>query len=217
MDFAHFDAGRIVINVVVLLFALSIHESAHAWTADYLGDYTARHLGRVSLNPIVHIDPVGTILFPLLGALTGLALFGWAKPVPVNTLHLKNPKRDHLLIAGAGPASNLVAAAGFLIGLKLLVSFFPSEIMSHHGAIYPLFLLCRVGLFVNVVLAVFNLLPIPPLDGSWVLSGLLPDWFSHAMDQIRPYSFLLLIMLLYSGALGMMLRPVLTLVHQLAL
>lgn len=217
MDFSQFDPAWLVINVVVLLFSLSIHESAHAWTADYFGDYTARYLGRVSLNPVVHIDPIGTILFPVLGAMTGWALFGWAKPVPVNPLHLKNPKRDHLLIAAAGPASNILAAVGFLIGLKFMMAFFPFQVMSDHPVLSPLYSICRTGLVINVILAVFNLIPIPPLDGGWILSGLLPDRFSVAMDSIRPYSFLLLIMLLWSGFLGLILRPVLAFVYRLAL
>lgn len=212
-----FDPAALVINLVVLLFSLSIHESAHAWTADLFGDYTARYMGRVSLNPAVHIDPIGTILFPLISALTGFALFGWAKPVPVNSLKLKNPKRDHLCIAAAGPASNVVAAVGFLIGLRVLLNFFPSEIMTGHAVVHPLYLLCSGGLIINVVLAVFNLIPIPPLDGSWILSGLLPDHLSDLMDYIRPYSFVLLLLLLWSGFLGGLLGPVLDFVRRLAL
>lgn len=212
----HFDPAELVIGFAVLLFALSIHESAHAWAADYLGDYTARYMGRVSLNPLVHIDPIGTVVFPLMGLLTGLPVFGWAKPVPVNTLNLRSPKRDHLLIAAAGPASNVVAAMGFLLAVRVVVEFFPLRVMTQDVVVFPLFLLFSWGLTINVVLAAFNLIPIPPLDGSWILSGLLPDRFSEVIDSIRPYSFLLLILLLWSGFLGRVLTPVVAFVHRLA-
>ncbi|MBI4446735.1 MAG: site-2 protease family protein [Acidobacteria bacterium] len=212
-----FDPAVLLINLVVLLLSLSIHESAHAWAADLCGDYTARLMGRVSLNPLVHIDPIGTVLFPLVSAVTGVPLFGWAKPVPVNTTKLKNPKRDHLLIAAAGPGSNILAAVVFLIGLKIILSFFAIQVLTNHAVVYPLYLICSGGLAINLVLAVFNLIPIPPLDGSWILSGLLPDQVSGLMDFIRPYSFLLLMLLLWSGFLGLLLRPVLILVQGLAL
>ena len=204
-------------SLAALLFSLSVHESAHAWVADYLGDYTARYLGRVSLNPLVHMDPIGTLLFPLLGAISGLPVFGWAKPVPVNPLNLKNPKMDHLFIAAAGPASNLVVAVGFLLGMKLIKGFFELQLISQDPVIFPLYTLFGVSLMINVVLAVFNLIPIPPLDGSWILSGLLPDQFSEMIDRVRPYSFVLLILLLFSGVLGMVLRPILGFVYWLLL
>ena len=215
MNLGGIDPSIILINIAVLLFSLSLHESAHAWTADWLGDATARYLGRVTLNPVAHIDPVGTILFPILGLISGGFIFGWAKPVPVNTRYLKNPRKDHLLIAAAGPASNVVAAVGFLIALKMILVMAPS-VRPEDSFVYPLFLICRTGLFINVILAVFNLIPIPPLDGSWILSGLLPNKFSLVLDSIRPYSFILLIGLLMSGALGMILGPVLGFVRGLA-
>lgn len=215
MGFAGIDLGWLLINLVVLLFSLSIHESAHAWTADRLGDPTGRYLGRVTLNPVAHIDPVGTILFPLIGLITGGIIFGWAKPVPVNTHRLKNPKKDHVFIAGAGPASNLVAAVFFLIGVKLISLFVPEALQPGH-ALHPVQLLCGSGLLINVILAVFNLIPIPPLDGSWILSGLLPDQLSAVMEAVRPYSFVLLILLLISGTFSMILGPVLGFVTNLA-
>lgn len=201
-------------NVVVLLFSLSLHESAHAWAADHFGDSTARSLGRVSLNPIVHIDPIGSIVFPLLGLVMGGVIFGWAKPVPVNGARLRNPRVANMAIAAAGPGSNILAATGFLIGLKLLTGF--SGLGSGDwNALEPLLLLCQVGLVLNLILAIFNLLPIPPLDGSWILIGLLPAELARYVEMIRPYGFLLLLGLLYTGLIGSILRPVLGLVTRL--
>ncbi len=214
MDFGGIDPIFLLISIAVLLFSLSIHESAHAWTADWLGDSTGRDLGRVTLNPLAHIDPIGSLLFPLLGFLSGGVIFGWAKPVPVNTRHLKNPKKDHVLIAAAGPASNVTAALVFLVGLKTMILLDPSLASDGH-TLYPLFLLFYLGLIINVILAVFNVIPIPPLDGSWILSGLLPENLSVLFDRIRPYGFMLLMLLLFSGALGEILGPVLGFVRGL--
>lgn len=208
MGLFELDPGWVVVNIVVLLFSLSLHESAHAWTADYLGDPTGRALGRVTLNPLPHIDPLGTILFPLIGLISGIALFGWAKPVPVNPRHLRNPKIGQLWVAAAGPASNVAAAAGFLAALKVLSLWSVGSPSEPAGIVEPLLLMCRVGVFLNLLLAVFNMIPIPPLDGSWVLMGLLPDTFSRWMESVRPYGFLLLIGLLYSGMLNVILRPI---------
>ena len=210
------DPALLLITIVVLLFSLSVHESAHAWTADLLGDPTSRYLGRVTLNPLKHIDPIGTILFPVLGLLSGGFIFGWAKPVSVNTRNLKNPKKDHLLIAAAGPLSNVMLAVFFLMGLKMISFLGLSFVRQEHAIVLPLFEMCRVGLFLNVILAVFNLIPIPPLDGSWILSGFLPDNLSIFIDRIRPYSFVLLILLLMSGVFSRILNPILRLVDSLA-
>ena len=207
VNFSGIDPVEVLIVIAVVLFSLSIHESAHAWTADWLGDATGRHLGRVTLNPLVHIDPMGSIVFPLIGFVMAGFIFGWAKPVPVNPGNLKNPKRDHIFIAAAGPASNVVAALAFLIVLKIMNLLAPSLSGGNH-TLYPLFLFCYLGLLLNVILAVFNLIPIPPLDGSWVLSGLLPHDLSVLYDRIRPYGFMLLILLLFSGALGRIIGPI---------
>jgi len=207
VNLSEIDPIYILINIGVLLFSLSIHESAHAWTADWLGDSTGRHLGRVTLNPLAHIDPIGSVVFPLLGLVGGGVIFGWAKPVPVNPSRLRNPKKDHILIAAAGPATNVVAALAFLICLKIMTLFSPMVTREDH-TFYPLFLICYVGLFLNVILAVFNLIPIPPLDGSWVLSGLLPHDLSVLYGRIRPYGFMLLILLLFSGVLGGIIGPI---------
>ena len=211
------DLSVLLMTVAVLFFSLSIHESAHAWTADWLGDPTGRFLGRVTLNPIAHIDLMGTIVFPLMGILYGGVIFGWAKPVPVNTSRLKNPRKDHLLIAAAGPASNIAAAVLFGVGVKIITGSIDLMAIREHGVVYPMFWMFQTGLFLNVILAVFNLLPIPPLDGSWILAGLLPGNLAAAMDKIRPYSFILLIALLMSGVFGMILNPILLFLRKLAL
>ncbi len=207
MNFGGIDPVELLIVIAVVLFSLSIHESAHAWTADWLGDTTGRHLGRVTLNPLAHIDPIGSIVVPLVCFVGGGFIVGWAKPVPVDSRRLQDPRKDHILIAAAGPATNVVAALAFLIGLKTMIFLSPLITREDH-TFYPLFLVCSVGLFLNVILAVFNLIPIPPLDGSWVLSGLLPHHLSVLYDRMRPYGFMLLILLLFSGALGGILRPV---------
>lgn len=214
MTFGSIDLLPLFINLVVLLFSLSLHESAHAYVANRFGDPTGQMLGRVSLNPIVHIDPIGTILFPLLGFLVGGVIFGWAKPVPINSANLKDPKRDNIFISVAGPVSNLVAAVGFVLLLKLFAGFEAAGMWP--GISEPLVGLCRVGIFLNVILAVFNLIPIPPLDGSWVLEGILPRSLGRVMDAVRPYGFLILVLLLYSGTFNWVLGPVLDIVRRVS-
>jgi Zn-dependent protease len=218
------DVFFLIIQFLVLLLSLSIHESAHAWTADALGDPTARYLGRVSLNPIVHADPVGTILFPLMGMfLLQGAIFGWAKPVPVNLSRLRNPSRDHMLVAAAGPVSNLLLAAGLLICLLISQAASPDagdvlagvasgRIVEGSPVLAPLTAFAYYGIVINVVLAVFNFIPVAPLDGAAVLSGLLPRPMSAAFDQIQNYGFILLIGLLYLGIPAMLYTPVLNFV-----
>ncbi len=214
MTFGSIDLLPLLIDLVVLLFSLSLHESAHAWVANRFGDPTGQMLGRVSLNPLVHIDPIGTILFPLLGFLIGGVIFGWAKPVPINSANLRDPKRDNIFISVAGPVSNLAAALGFVILLRVFSGLEAAGIVP--WLTEPLLGLCKVGIFLNVILAVFNLIPIPPLDGSWVLEGILPQSLGRAMDMIRPYGFLILILLLYSGVFNWVLDPVLEIVRSVS-
>lgn len=208
------DPIWLVINVAVLLLSLSVHEAAHAWSADRLGDDTARLLGRVTVNPLSHIDLFGTVIFPILGLLAGGVIFGWAKPVPVNPRKLANPRLEHALIAGAGPASNIVLAIGFVFAAKVMGGLGWASPLS---AFYPLWVFCQAGVLLNIVLAVFNVLPIPPLDGSWILESLLPSPANQVIASVRPYGFLLLVLLLYSGWLSHVLLPVVGFARQLAL
>jgi len=211
-----------VIQFIVLLLSLSVHESAHAWTADLLGDPTARYLGRVSLNPLVHADPIGTILFPIIAMFSGF-LFGWAKPVPVNVSRLRNPVRDHMLVAAAGPVSNLMIATVLFIALMLMKLFSPeaASVLRRVAAyeffgdslLVPLMAVAYQGIVLNLVLAVFNLIPVAPLDGAAVLSGLLPRPLAYGLDQMQAYGFIILIGLLYFGVPSMLYSPVIDVVR----
>jgi Zn-dependent protease len=188
--------AQVFIAFVVLLFSLTIHEMAHAWTADRLGDPTARLLGRVSLNPLVHADLIGTVVFPLVALVSGVPLIGWAKPVPVNIRRLRHERRDYVLVAAAGPASNLVLA---VVAAVILAAVPVSPmVLGEPNMSAQIAASLRLALRLNILLAVFNMLPIPPLDGGNVLSGLLPHRFAAVLDQVRPYGFLLLYALLFT-------------------
>jgi Zn-dependent protease len=192
---------------VVLLFSLSFHESAHAWMAWRLGDDTAKNLGRVSLNPIVHIDPIGTLLFPLIQIFTNVPLLGWAKPTPYNPANFRSDvsmRKGHMLVAAAGPVSNFLLALLFtgilLVIIKLGLVDSEQDFLLH---------LMTLGIELNVLLAVFNLIPIPPLDGSKVASFGLPGDLGERYDRIvGPYGFMILMLLLISGAFGYVVYPV---------
>jgi Zn-dependent protease len=192
---------------VVLLFSLSFHESAHAWMAWRLGDDTAKNLGRVSLNPIVHIDPIGTLLFPLIQIFTNVPLLGWAKPTPYNPANFRRDvtmRKGHMLVAAAGPVSNFILALIFTGILFVLIKAHVVE--SQEDFFLHLMVL---GIELNVLLAVFNLIPIPPLDGSKVASFGLPGDLGERYDRIvGPYGFMILMLLLISGAFGYVVYPV---------
>jgi Zn-dependent protease len=199
------DFAQVFISFIVLLFSLTVHEMAHALTADRLGDPTARMLGRVSLNPIVHADPIGTIVFPLLALVTGAPLLGWAKPVPVDVRRLRHQRRDYVLVAGAGPASNLVLAV--LSATVLAVLPISPQALGEPNVSVPLAAILSQAVRLNVLLAVFNMLPIPPLDGGNVLGGLLPLRLARQFNLIRPYGFLLLYALILSGGFESIVVP----------
>jgi Zn-dependent protease len=194
---------------VVLLFSLSVHESAHAWMAHKMGDDTALSLGRVSLNPIVHIDPIGTLLFPLVQIFTGIPTLGWAKPTPYNPANFRRDvtqRQGHMLVAGAGPVSNLVLALLFTAVFFVLVRA-GVPLTERHPAV----MIVVAGIQMNIILAVFNLVPIPPLDGSKVASYGLPGSFGDHYDRVmEPYGYMILLLLMFTGILGHVISPITT-------
>ncbi len=189
------DIFSYVIQFAVVLFAISIHESAHAWVADKCGDPTARLQGRVSLNPIPHIDLIGTIIFPILMVIAHAPAFGWAKPVMVNPYNFRNRRRDGMLVAAAGPASNILVTLAVII---ILLVFYQPLMATTNPTLLLLIKIATYLLMINIFLAVFNLIPIPPLDGSGILEGLLKgdalDWF----EKIKPYGFFILLIIMYT-------------------
>jgi Zn-dependent protease len=211
------DIRLILVQAFVILFAITVHEAAHAWTASKLGDPTAAAMGRVSLNPLAHIDPFGTIIFPLLLILLKQPVFGWAKPVPYNPFNLRHPRKGGLWISFAGPIANILTATAAVVLFQLLKLFgarIPvSSVFSKplEGIVLILF----VTAMINASLAVFNLIPIPPLDGSGILAGLLPESAAAKFERIRPYGFLILIALMYSRILTLIFSPVQNLIAKL--
>jgi len=195
---------KIALYAIPMIFAITLHEAAHGYVARHFGDYTAYQQGRISLNPLIHIDPVGTILIPLVLVVTtaGQFIFGWAKPVPVNFGNLRNPKRDMLWVAAAGPGANLLMA--ILWGLVLKVAFvLPMNYFS-----YPLQAMADGGVKINLVLMALNLIPIPPLDGGRIAVSLLPNQLAYRFAMIEPYGFIIIVALLATQVLGIVIGPV---------
>ncbi len=193
----------ITIWALPVLFAITVHEAAHGYVAKMFGDTTAQMLGRLSLNPLRHIDPIGTILVPAILLWLGGFIFGWAKPVPVNFNNLRHPRRDMALVAIAGPAANFIMALGWALIMKLGLWLGASG----GSFVAPLTLMGQAGIAINLILMILNLLPIPPLDGGRVLSGLLPPLWSDRLDRIEPYGLIILVLLLISGLLGSIIGP----------
>ena len=203
--FALETVPRIVVSALPMILAITVHEAAHGYVARYFGDMTAHLAGRITLNPIRHIDPIGTVLVPSLTMLIGGIFFGWAKPVPVDFSRLNNPKKDMLWVAAAGPASNLVMAIawGILLGFVqrgLQTGEFPT-------AAYLFIDMAYVGITINVVLMVLNLLPMPPLDGGRIAVSLLPNNLAMQLSRVEQYGFIILIVLMFTGVLGKILSP----------
>jgi Zn-dependent protease len=197
--------AQIFIGMIVLLFSLTVHETAHAWTANQFGDPTARLHGRISLNPIVHADPIGTIFLPLISMVSGAPLLGWAKPVPVNLRYLHHPRRDYMLVAAAGPASNLVLA--LFAALVLVLLPVSPQTLDEPTVSVPLAAILSQTMRLNVLLAVFNMIPIPPLDGGNVLAGLLPPSLAETFNRLRPYGLLLLFALILTNGFSYIVLP----------
>ena len=199
----------IALAAIPVLFAITLHEAAHGYVARHFGDMTAYQQGRISLNPLRHIDPVGTILFPLLTMWLGGILFGWAKPVPVNFAALRRPKQDMLWVAVAGPASNLVMALGWALLYKM-AWLNPDNYFAE-----PLLGMAGIGIKINIVLMVLNLLPLPPLDGGRVAVSMLPHRQAYQLSRIEPYGMFILIFLAITPVLGWILMPLVSLMYQL--
>lgn len=205
MDSFYHAIQTICVYAIPLIFAITLHESAHGWAAGRLGDPTATMLGRVTINPIPHIDPIGTIAVPgallLMSALTGGGglLFGWAKPVPINPRYFRNPLKAMTITAAAGPLSNLLQMIFWALLLKALAAV----------GVYDKFVIsvCAAGISVNLMLMAFNLIPIPPLDGGRIVRGLLPRQAGMAFDKIEPYGFMILLVLMVGGGLSFFVRP----------
>jgi Zn-dependent protease len=193
------DVVQILFQIIAFLFAISVHESAHAWMANRCGDPTARMLGRITLNPIKHVDPVGTILLPVIAMISHFPVIGWAKPTPVDPRHFRNPVRDDILTSLAGPASNLLVAAGSVVGLAIIANTSRLGRALVHGfqlesgsILVPITVLLYEFMYINVLLAAFNVIPIPPLDGSHVLRHFLPESLRRAYDMAGMIGLVLL-------------------------
>ncbi len=190
-----------LLKVPPILLALTVHECAHAWVATRLGDHTARMLGRVTLNPVKHLDPIGTIVLFLSG------MFGWAKPVPVNPLNFRDPSRGMMWVSVAGPGANLFLAAVFALIYRLLnIGGYTLSVMGS-PVLGPLFIMIKFSIIINVSLAIFNMIPVPPLDGSKVLSHFLAADKALGYARIEPYGFLILMVLIVTGIVGKILSP----------
>lgn len=194
---------QLAVWALPVLFAITVHEVAHGWVARQFGDPTAMMLGRLTLNPLKHIDPIGTVLVPVLLLFASGMIFGWAKPVPITVENLRNPKRDMALVAAAGPLSNLLMALIWALVMKLALVI--SAVAP--GLALPLTYMGAAGITINLILMVLNLLPLPPLDGSRVVASLLPDPLAWKFNRLETYGLIILLGLLITGILGKVLWP----------
>ncbi len=199
---------KIAVYALPILFAITVHEAAHGYAAKYFGDLTAERMGRITLNPLKHIDPFGTILLPALTVMLGGILFGWAKPVPVNFANLRNPKKDMFWVAAAGPASNFVMAIFWALLLNY-ANYAPNT------AVNFLAEMSLAGISINLVLMVLNLLPMPPLDGGRIAVSLLPTPMAIQLARLEQYGFIILIVLMFTGILGKIISPIIQLFERL--
>ncbi len=199
--------------VIPVIFAITLHEVSHGLAARRFGDRTAELLGRLTLNPLRHIDPVGSVAVPLILAFLSLPPFGWAKPVPVNPRNLRKPKRHMVLVAAAGPASNFLMALFWAVGFALVLNLPTPDA----GVRQFLLSMTQMGIYFNVLLAIFNLMPIPPLDGGRVLRGLVPEALGRKLDAVEPYGLIIVMGLLALGLLGRIVAPLVGLVSGLFL
>lgn len=211
MNTTHF-IQQLTIWALPVLFAITLHEVAHGWVASKFGDKTALMLGRLSLNPINHIDLFGTIIIPGILLATGGILFGWAKPVPVNWNNLRKPRRDMALVALAGPIANLIMAFFWAAIAKIGMALHINE-----SAPRALYLMGMAGININLLLLVFNLLPLPPLDGSRIVTSLLPNKTAWQYNRIEPYGFIILLVLMFAGILNYVVLPVMKLLGTVVL
>lgn len=204
-------AQIILVSIIPVLFAIVLHEVAHGWTAYKLGDKTAYMLGRLSLNPIKHIDPVGTILVPAILIMTVGFAFGWAKPVPIDWRNLRNPKRDTAIVALAGPAANLCMAIIWVL-LALIATLLPTSmsILSQ-----PLLNMAVIGVFFNILLMIFNLIPIPPTDGGRIAVSLLPPQLGNTLSKVEPYGLIVILALMLTGILWKFIMPIIQFINHL--
>lgn len=210
------DPGVIIIWFVVFLLSLTVHECAHAWAAERSGDPTGRYLGRITLNPLPHIDIFGTIIFPLIAITTGGWMFGWAKPVPFNPMNLRDRKMGEIMIALAGPMSNILLAILCIILYKVI---FGGSLISPGfagGLNQPIAMMLQVGIYLNIILAVFNLIPVPPLDGSHVLRNLLPESLADMYAQVPVWAgFLVIFLLVRMGVTSALISPLVNLAQMI--
>jgi len=203
---------KLAVAVIPILFAITLHEVAHGWVARRFGDRTAEMLGRLTINPLKHIHPIGTVVVPAVTLMLGGFLFGWAKPVPVSVRNLRNPRRDMIFVALAGPVANLLMAI-----MWALLARFVMSIGLEGGAKVFFMGMAQIGVLINVILAVFNMFPLPPLDGGRVVAGLLPPAQAMKFEQLEQYGLIIILVLLFTGVLWRVLGPIMAFVNDLVL